>query len=43
MKIEFLYPELTMYGDSFNVKYLQMCSDEIEVINTPINSKPYFV
>ena len=43
MKIEFLYPELTMYGDSFNVKYLQMCADEIEVINTPINSKPYFV
>lgn len=43
MKIEFLYPELTMYGDSFNIKYLAMCNKRIEVIYTPINKKPYFV
>lgn len=43
MKIEFLYPELTMYGDSFNVKYLSMCNSNIEVIETSIDKKPYFV
>lgn len=43
MKVEFLYPELTMYGDSFNIKYLAMCNKNIEVIYTPITKKPYFV
>lgn len=43
MKIEFLYPELCMYGDSFNIKYLSMCNSNIEVIETKVNDEPYFV
>ena len=42
MKIEFLYPELTVYGDTYNIKYLSECSDEIEVIETSIEQTPHF-
>lgn len=44
MKIEVLYDNICgLYGDSFNIKYLSMCSDKIEIINTDLNDKPAFL
>ena len=43
MKIELLFPDTcNLYGDLANIEYLQKSSDEIEVINTAINSTPFF-
>ena len=43
MKIEVLFPELcNLYGDLANIRYLKMCAEEIEVINTSIKSEPFF-
>ncbi|MDO4940739.1 MAG: hypothetical protein Q4E33_03485 [Erysipelotrichaceae bacterium] len=44
MKLEFLFPEICgIYGDAANVKYMAMCSDNIEVINDDFDEEPYFV
>jgi CobQ-like glutamine amidotransferase family enzyme len=44
MKIEVLYDSVCgLYGDNFNTKYLSMCSDKIELINTDLNDKPAFL
>ena len=44
MKIEVLYPEIcNLYGDIANIKYLAKSSKKIEIIETNITAKPYFV
>lgn len=44
IKIEVLFPEIcNLYGDLFNIKYLNKCIKESEVINTSINQTPKFV
>lgn len=44
MKIEMLYPEVcNLYGDTSNIKYLEKCILEAEIIKTEINSEPAFV
>lgn len=44
MKIEILYPEFcNLNGDMGNMKYLQKCLPEAEIIETSINEKPCFI
>lgn len=44
VKIEFLYPEIAnLYGDPFNVKYLQKCLKDVQVIETSLTDEPKFV
>lgn len=44
MKIEILYPEFcNLNGDMGNMKYLQKCLPEAEIIETSINEKPQFI
>ena len=44
MKIEMLYPEVcNLFGDISNIKYLQQCIPDVEIIKTDINSEPAFV
>ena len=44
MKIEILYPEFcNLNGDMGNIKYLQKCLPEAEIIETSINIKPKFI
>lgn len=44
MKIEILFPEFcNLYGDMFNMKYLKMCLQEEEFIETALGETPKFV
>ncbi len=44
MKLEVLFPEFcNLYGDMWNIKYLEKCSEEIQVIHTPFTEVPAFV
>lgn len=44
MKIEVLYPEIcSLYGDSANVRYLEMCLPDAEIIRTSLTDEPRFV
>ena len=44
MKIEILYPEFcNLNGDMGNIKYLQKCLPEAEILKTSINDKPKFI
>lgn len=45
IKIEFLYPEAcNLYGDTFNIKYLEKCLGEnAKIIRTALTDKPAFV
>lgn len=44
MKIEVLYPEFcNLNGDIGNIKYLQKCLPEAEIIETSINEEPKFL
>lgn len=45
IKIEFLYPEAcNLYGDTFNIKYLEKCLGEnAKIIKTALTDKPAFV
>lgn len=44
VKIEFLFPEVAnLYGDPFNIKYLKNSMKNVEVIETSLTNKPYFV
>lgn len=44
MKIEMLYPEVcNLFGDTSNIKYLEKCIPDAEIIKTDINSEPAFV
>lgn len=43
IKIEFLFPEVAnLYGEPFNVKYLQNSLNEVEVIETSLTDVPKF-
>lgn len=44
IKIEVLFPEVcNLYGDMFNVKYLEKCIEDVECINTALTDTPRFV
>lgn len=44
MKIEVLYPEVcNLCGDLMNIRYLQKCCPEIEVVETDLKSRPAFL
>lgn len=44
MKLEVLFPEFcNLYGDMWNIKYLEKCSDEVQVVRTPLTEVPAFV
>lgn len=44
MKVEILYPEFcNLNGDMGNIKYLEKCLPEAEIIETSINEKPKFI
>ena len=44
MNIEVLYDSVCgLYGDSFNIKYLSMCSNSLKIINTDLNNTPAFL
>lgn len=44
MKIEVLYPKVAnLYGDLFNIKYLEKVIPNIEIHYTDLYNKPYFV
>ncbi len=44
MKAEILFPEVcNLYGDLQNIRYLQRCCPELEVIETDLHSKPRFL
>ena len=44
MKIEVLYPEVcNLCGDQMNIRYLQKCCPEIEVVETDLKSRPAFL
>ncbi len=44
MIIEILYPEhANLFGDMFNMRYLQACLPDAEFIRTPMTEVPYFV
>ena len=43
MKIEMLFPEVcNLFGDISNIKYLEKCIQNAEIIKTDINSEPAF-
>lgn len=42
-RIEYLFPEISgVFGDQYNMTYLQKCSSEIEIISTSRRSRPAF-
>lgn len=44
MRIEVLFPEFgNLFGDTGNIRYLQACVPDAEIINTDNRSVPYFV
>ena len=44
IKIEVLFPEVcNLYGDMFNVRYLEQCIDGVECIKTALTDTPKFV
>lgn len=44
MKIEVLFPELcNLFGDLFNVKYLEACLPQAERVDTPLAGEPLFL
>ncbi len=44
IKIEVLFPEVcNLYGETFNIKYLERCIDDVETINTALTDTPRFV
>lgn len=41
MKIEVLFPEFcNLFGDLFNIKYLQLCLPDVQRIDTPLSGEP---
>ena len=43
-RIEVLFPEVcNLYGDLFNIKYLEKSIKEVEVINTALTDEPKFI
>ena len=44
MRAEILFPEVcNLYGDLANIRYLQQCCPELEVIETDLKSRPRFL
>ena len=44
IKIEVLYPEVcNLYGDLFNIKFLEKSIEDVKIINTKLTEKPKFV
>ena len=44
MIVEFLYPEIcNLYGEAFNVRYLEESVKDLKVIRTHLNDKPHFL
>ena len=44
MILEFLYPEIcNLYGEAFNVRYLEESVQDLKVIRTHLNDKPRFL
>lgn len=44
IKIEVLFPDVcNLYGDLFNIKYLEKCIKDVEIINTSLTDEPKFV
>ena len=44
MKIEVLFPEIcNLFGDMGNIRYLKKSVPDLEIIETNLNQKPYFV
>lgn len=44
MKAEILFPEVcNLYGDLQNIRYLQRCCPQLEIIETDLHSKPRFL
>ncbi len=44
IKIEVLFPEVcNLYGETFNIKYLEKCIDDVETIKTALTDTPRFV
>lgn len=44
MKVEVLFPEFcNLYGEMANIKYLEKCVKDIQIINTSLNSTPSFI
>ena len=42
-KIEYLFPEVAnLYGDAFNIKYLEKSMKYVEILNTALTDIPYF-
>ena len=41
--IEFLFPELVIYGDTYNIEFMKKCNEDINVVYTSIVDKPYFL
>lgn len=43
MTIEIMYPEIAnLFGDLYNIKYLEKCIPKAKVIYTNLNDEPYF-
>ncbi len=44
MKIEVLFPEIAgLYGDLANVKYLEQCLNDVEIVYTNLDKEPAFI
>lgn len=44
MKIEILFPEITgLYGDLANIRYLEQCLKDAEIVYTSLDKEPVFV
>ncbi|MBE6835493.1 MAG: hypothetical protein E7515_04500 [Ruminococcaceae bacterium] len=44
MTVEFLYPALAnLYGEAVEMKYIEKCLPDAEIVKTKVNEEPYFV
>ena len=44
LRVEVLYPEVcNLFGNTYNIKYLEQSVEDIEIINTSLNDEPTFV
>ena len=44
LRVEVLYPEVcNLFGNTYNIKYLEQSVKDIEIINTSLNDEPTFV
>ena len=41
LRVEVLYPEVcNLFGNTYNIKYLEQSVEDIEIINTSLNDEP---